>query len=244
MNSLFGTSLGVSNDFEKYRRYIDTEDKIIEVAPIEVGHRMEKPERLKVASYCRVSTEEEHQLNSLENQTIHYTNLIRSNPEWEFAGVFTDRGKSGTQIKSRNGFNRMIRQALDGNIDLILCKSISRFSRNTVDTLRVVRLLLENGTRVIFEKEKIDSGDMESEFLLTVLSVTAQEESNQTSQNLTWSYTRRCQRGEVPFVRILGYLKSKEKEWIIDDYEAVIVREAFNFYLDGMTTTRIPYVSQ
>ena len=98
-------------------------------------------QKLRVASYCRVSTEEELQMNSLDNQIVHYTNYIRSNPEWQFAGIFSDLGKSGTKMESRDGFNKMIRYAMAGKFDMILCKSISRFERNVMDTLQVVRQL-------------------------------------------------------------------------------------------------------
>lgn len=100
------------------------------------------PRKLRVAAYCRVSTEEELQLGSLENQIIHYTNYIRGNPEWYYAGVYSDKGKSGTEMSKRIGFNRMIRNAMNGEIDIIICKSISRFARNVVDTIDIVNNLL------------------------------------------------------------------------------------------------------
>ena len=144
-----------------------------------------EPRKLKVASYCRVSTEEELQMNSLDNQIIHYTNYIRSNPHWKFAGIFTDKGKSGTRTKSRTGFNKIIQYALDGKIDIIICKSISRFARNVIDTLETVKLLRERGVRVIFEKEELDTGSMQSDFVLTVLSLMTQEESRSIAENIT-----------------------------------------------------------
>ncbi|MGO1368503.1 recombinase family protein [Senegalia sp. (in: firmicutes)] len=192
-----------------------------------------EPKKLKVASYCRVSTEEELQLNSLENQIIHYTNYIRSNPHWKFAGIFTDRGKSGTRTKKRTGFNKIIKSALDGKIDIIICKSISRFARNVIDTLGTVKLLREKGIRVIFEKEELDTGNMQSDFVLTVLSLMAQEESRSISENITWANTKRFEMGKPIFARLLGYTKEDEEAWIIVEEEAEIVREAFNEALKG-----------
>lgn len=195
--------------------------------------------KLKVASYCRVSTEEELQLNSLENQIVHYTNYIRSNVEWEFAGIFSDKGKSGTGTKSRAGFNKMMRYALDGKIDIILCKSISRFSRNVADVLNAIRLLQENNVTVIFEKEGINTGNMQSDFILTIMAALAQEESRNTSENITWSLTKRFEMGEPIFARILGYKKVDDKPWVIDEDEAKIVREAFEECINGNRPSQI-----
>jgi site-specific DNA recombinase len=200
------------------------------------------PKKLRVASYCRVSTEEELQLNSLENQIIHYTNYIRSNPEWQFAGIFSDRGKSGTGTRGRAGFNKMMRYALDGKIDIIICKSISRFSRNVADSLNAIRLLRENEIKVIFEKEGIDTGNMQSDFILTMLSALAQEESRSTSENITWAITRRFEMGEPIFVRVMGYTKVDGKPWIIVEEEAKIVREAFEECLNGNSPSQIAKV--
>ncbi len=121
-------------------------DQMVSVLPMPDKNNFDQaPRKPRVASYCRVSTEEEIQLGTLENQVIHYTNYIRSNIEWQFVGVFSDRGKSGTKIGSRTGFNRMIRRAMAGEIDIILCKSISRFARNVLDTLNIVKSLREKG---------------------------------------------------------------------------------------------------
>lgn len=195
--------------------------------------------RPKVAAYCRVSTMSDMQEDSLENQTIHFTNLIRSNPDWTFAGVYTDRGKSGTQTQSRSGFNKMIRLALDGKIDIILCKSLSRMARNVSDTLDTVRLLKEKGVRVIFDREGIDTGDMQSEFILTMLSAVVQEESRSISENNRWAYIKRCERGEVVFNRVLGYTSTEERDWVIVEDEAKVVKEAFDEFLKGTSLSRI-----
>ena len=206
---------------------------------LSIGNLATDGHRLRVASYCRVSTEEELQMNSLDNQIVHYTNYIRSNSEWQFAGVFSDLGKSGTKMESRNGFNKMIRYAKAGKIDLILCKSISRFARNVMDTLKVIRDLRDKKIYVLFEKENLYTGDMQSEFILTMLAATAQEESRSTSENITWATSKRFEQGEGRFVRILGYKKVKGKRWVIDQKEAAAVREIFRQYLEGRTPTEI-----
>lgn len=235
--TLFGQTIGIDYDFEVYKQY-----PIIKEANTDFGYRREvgnQPKKLRVASYCRVSTDEELQLNSLENQIIHYTNYIRSNPEWQFAGIFSDRGKSGTKTQSRTGFNKMIRYARSGKIDIIICKSISRFARNVLDTLNTVKLLKEDGVRVIFERENIDTGSMSSDFILTLLSATAEEESRSISDNINWSLTKRFESGEPIFARLMGYAKVDNKPWVIVEEEAKIVREAFEEYLKGNTPTQI-----
>jgi len=204
-----------------------------------VGNLAIDGHKLRVASYCRVSSEEELQVNSLDNQIVHYTNYIRSNPEWQFAGIFSDLGKSGTRLEKRDGFNKMIRYAKAGKMDLILCKSISRFARNVMDTLQVVRELKERKIFVLFEKENLYTGDMQSEFILTMLAATAQEESRSTSENISWATSKRFEQGEAKFSRILGYKKVKGVPWVIDRKEAYIVQEAFEECLNGKSPTEI-----
>ena len=227
-------------------RMIDTDDGIFRYGPsrtrsseFSYGNLAIDSQRLRVASYCRVSTEEELQMNSLDNQIVHYTNYIRSNPQWQFAGIFSDRGKSGTMMESRAGFNKMIRYAMAGKIDLIICKSISRFARNVMDTLKVVRDLKEKNIYVLFEKENFHTGDMQSEFILTMLAATAQEESRSISENISWATSKRFEQGEARFARILGYKKVKGKPWVIDEREAATVREIFRQYVEGKTPTEI-----
>jgi DNA invertase Pin-like site-specific DNA recombinase len=198
-----------------------------------------RTKKLKVASYCRVSSEEELQLGSLENQIIHYTNYIRSNPDWYYAGVYSDKGKSGTDMSKRIGFNRMIRNAMNGEIDLIICKSISRFARNVVDTMDIVRQLTEKGIFVIFEKERLNTKDMTSSLLIKILATFAEEESRATSENIDWAYTKRFERGEVVAGQLFGYEVNKDKEWIIVEKEAKIVREAYDLFLNGYNMTEI-----
>jgi DNA invertase Pin-like site-specific DNA recombinase len=198
-----------------------------------------KPHKPRVASYCRVSSEEELQLGSLENQIIHYTNYIRSKPEWLYAGVYSDKGKSGTDMSKRIGFNRMIRKAMNGEIDIIICKSISRFARNVVDTLDIVRQLTEKGVQVIFEKERLNTKDITSSLLIKILATFAEEESRSTSENIEGALRKRFERGEVVAAQLFGYKTKKNKEWEIVEKEAAIVREAYAMFLSGYNLTDI-----
>jgi site-specific DNA recombinase len=207
-----------------------------DLAFTQVQRSLKKP---RVASYCRVSTEEEIQLGSLENQIIHYTNLIHSNPNWQYAGVFSDRGKSGTDMSKRTGFNKMISCAMKGEIDIIICKSISRFARNVVDTLEIVRKLMEKGVQVIFEKEQLNSQEMGSSLMLKILAIFAEEESRSISENIEWSLTRRFASGEICASALLGFDINDKKEWIIIEHEARVVREAYTLFLNGNNFTEI-----
>jgi len=151
----------------------------------------------KVAGYARVSTDSDEQVTSYEAQVEYYTNYIKSNPRWEFVGVYTDEGISGLNTKHRDGFNQMIADALDGKIELIVTKSVSRFARNTVDSLTTIRKLKEKGVEVYFEKESIWTFDSKGELLLTIMSSLAQEESRSISENVTWSVRKRFADGRV-----------------------------------------------
>lgn len=151
----------------------------------------------RVAGYARVSTDSEEQQTSYEAQIDYYTRYIRSNPEWEFVNVYTDEGISATNTKKRDGFNKMIQDALDGKIDLIVTKSVSRFARNTVDSLVTVRKLKEKGVEVYFEKENIYTLDSKDELLITIVSSLAQEESRSISENVTRGQRKRFADGKV-----------------------------------------------
>lgn len=140
--------------------------------------------KLRVAAYCRVSTEEEEQQGSFEIQKLYYTEKINSTPEWEVAGIYADDGISGVHTKKRDGFNQMIQDCKKHRIDLILTKSISRFARNTLDSIQYVRMLKQMGIAVVFEKENINTATMNSEMILTVLSAFAQAESESISKML------------------------------------------------------------
>ena len=151
----------------------------------------------RVAAYARVSTEQDEQQSSYEAQVDFYTRHIKNNPEWEFVEVYTDEGISGTSTKKREGFNRMIADALDGKIDLILTKSVSRFARNTVDCLNYVRMLKAQGIAVYFEKENINSMDESTELMLTMMGAFAQAESESISGNIQAGKRYAMQRGEA-----------------------------------------------
>ena len=200
----------------------------------------EKTKR-KVAAYARVSTDHEDQQNSYEAQCDYYTTYIQGNDEWEFAGVYSDEGISGTSTKRREGFNRMVGDALAGKIGLILTKSVSRFARNTVDSLTTIRKLKEHGTEVYFEKENIWTFDSKGELLLTIMSSLAQEESRSISLNVTWGQRKRFADGKatVPFGRFLGYDRGEHGELVINEEEADTVRIIYAEFLAGLSYTAI-----
>ena len=167
----------------------------------------------KVAGYARVSTDHDEQQTSYEAQLDYYTNLIQGNENWEFAGMYSDEGVTGTSTKKREGFQSMVADALAGKIDLIVTKSVSRFARNTVDSLSTIRLLKEHGTEVYFEKENIWTFDSKGELLITIMSSLAQEESRSISENVTWGHRKRMADGKVSLAYryFLGYDKRKTR---------------------------------
>lgn len=180
----------------------------------------------RVAGYARVSTDSEEQQTSYEAQVDYYTKYIQSKPEWTFVKVYTDEGISALNTKHRDGFNEMIADALDGKIDLIVTKSVSRFARNTVDSLTTVRKLKEKGIEVYFEKEGIATLDSKGELLITIMSSLAQEESRSISENVTWGQRKRFADGKVsmPYKQFLGYEKGEDGTPVINEEEAAIVR--------------------
>ena len=195
----------------------------------------------KVAAYARVSTELEEQENSYEAQVAYYTEHIKNNPDWDFVGVYADRGISGTSTKRREGFNRMIEDAKAGRIDIILTKSISRFARNTVDALRAVRELRNIGCEVVFEKEGLSSFNPQGDTVMTIMANLAEEESRSISENVKWGQRRSMQAGNVAMAygRFLGYRKGADGKPEIVPEEAKIVREIYQMYLDGTTINNI-----
>ena len=186
-------------------------------------------QRKRVAAYARVSTDSEEQENSFDAQVRYYTDKIQSNPEWDFVGVYADEGISGTSIKRRDDFNRMIGDALDGRIDLILTKSVSRFARNTVDSLTTVRKLKEKGVEVYFEKENIYTLDSKGELLITIMSSLAQEESRSISENTAWGRRRQFAEGKysLSYKNFLGYDKGPEGGLVINESQAETVRRIY-----------------
>ena len=195
----------------------------------------------KVAAYARVSTDTEEQISSYEAQVDYYTRYIKSKNNWEFIEVYTDEGISATNTKKSDGFNRMIKDALDKKIDLIVTKSVSRFARNTVDTLTTVRKLKEKGVEVYFEKENIYTLDSKGELLITIMSSLAQEESRSISENVTWGQRKRFADGKVslPYKNFLGYEKGKDGVPKIIEKEAKTVRLIYRLFLEGKTISAI-----
>lgn len=195
----------------------------------------------RVAAYARVSTDNAEQLSSYEAQVDYYTRYIKGKDEWEFVDIYTDEGISGTSMKNREGFKHMIADALEGKIDLILTKSVSRFARNTVDTLTTVRQLKEKNVEVYFEKENIYTLDTKGELLITIMSSLAQEESRNISLNTTWGQRKRFADGKInlPYKAFLGYEKGPDGLPQIVEDQAKIVRLIYQLFLEGKTPTGI-----
>lgn len=201
----------------------------------------EQRPKLKVAAYCRVSTDSEEQASSYEVQVAHYTQFIQKNPEWELAGIYADDGIIGTNTKKREEFNRMIQDCMDGNIDMIITKSISRFARNILDCLKYIRELKEKNIPVFFEKENINTMDSKGEVLLTIMASLAQQESQSLSQNIKLGLQYCFQNGEVRVnhSRFLGYTKDEEGNLIIELAEAEVVKRIYREYLEGVSLLQI-----
>lgn len=197
----------------------------------------EKYKQLRVAAYCRVSTDSDEQLTSYKTQKNVYTEMIAQKPEWCLAGIYADEGISGTRADKRDEFQKMIKACLGGKIDYIITKSVSRFARNTVECLEYVRMLKSRGIGVLFEEQNIDTLKSDSELYLVIYAGFAQSESESMSKNITWSFRKNFEEGKVTFIygKILGYRKGDNGEPEIDEEEAVIVEKIFDFYLSGMT---------
>ena len=194
----------------------------------------------RVAAYARVSTNSEEQLTSYEAQVKYYTDYIKAKEHtdnWQFVDVYTDKGITGTSIKKREGFNRMIEDALAGKIDLIITKSVSRFARNTVDTLTTIRKLKEYNVEVYFEEQNIYTLDGKGEVLLTIMSSIAQEESRNISENVTWGMRKRFAEGKVtmPYKQFMGYRRGSDGAPEVVEAEARIVQAIFRRFLEGAT---------
>ncbi|MBO6280710.1 MAG: recombinase family protein [Bacilli bacterium] len=220
-------------------------ERIIKVIPkntkpiinIETGEHYKK----KVAAYARVSTDLEDQKNSFAAQLDEYKTRIEKNPEWEFVKLYSDEGITGTSIKKRPGFGDMIKDALDGKIDLILVKSISRFARNTVDCVQTVRDLRAKNVEVWFDKESISTNDSKINLLLTMFASFAEEESHSISENVKWGVRKRMAKGQRKMVTstTLGYLTRPDGKVVVDESERDIIILIFNLYLSGLTLRKI-----
>lgn len=200
-----------------------------------------KLDRIRVAAYCRVSTDGDEQLGSFESQKLYYEEKIAANPEWVNAGIFADEAITGTKTDKRSGFQEMISRCQNGEIDMIVTKSISRFARNTVDTLNHVRMLREKNIAVFFEKENIDTLDMNGELLLTIMSSLAQQEVESLSQNVKLGLQMKMKRGElVGFNGCYGYDYDPDTKTLsVNEEEAETVRMIYDMYLQGYGTTTI-----
>ena len=198
-------------------------------------------QKIRVAAYCRVSTDSEEQETSYEAQVSHYTEYIKSKPEWQMVEVYADDGISGTNTAKRDEFNRMIADCEAGKIDLILTKSISRFSRNTLDCLKYTRKLKALNIAVFFEKENINTMDSKGEVLLTIMASLAQQESESLSANVRMGIQYRNQQGKVQINHnwFLGYTKDAEGNLVIDPKQAEIVRRIYREYLEGASFLQI-----
>ncbi|MBQ2656560.1 MAG: recombinase family protein [Erysipelotrichaceae bacterium] len=229
---------------EKRRIRSAYEDKRdVEFIPAKIQSDPNNKPKLKVAAYCRVSTLEDAQAGSFELQIQHFQQMISDNPEWEDVGIYADEGKSGTNMKKRPEFQRMIEDCKQGKIDLILTKSVSRFARNTMDCLRVVRELkaLSPPVGVYFEDVSLNTIEAKNEFTLGVMSLVAQGESEAKSAAITWSVIERFRNG-IPILSttyLLGYDKDRFGKMVIVEEEAEVVRYIYNSFIDGQTTREI-----
>ncbi|OLS01938.1 recombinase family protein [Tissierella creatinophila] len=210
--------------------------KIIHDSRIRPEHK-----ELRVAAYCRVSTTLEAQEGSYEAQVAYYTEKIQDNLNWKSAGIYADDGKSATNTKKRDDFNAMIDDCMAGKIDMVLTKSVSRFARNTVDSLQTIRKLKDKNIAILFEKENINTLDGSGELLITILSSQAQEESRNLSENTKWGITRRFENGiiSVNHKKFMGYTKDDKGNLAIEPEEAEIVRRIFRMYLEGSSLVQI-----
>lgn len=185
-----------------------------------------------VAAYARVSTEKEDQVNSLVNQKEYFESYIQSHSDWQYGGVYYDEGITGTQTKKRTGFNKMIEECRRGNINLILTKEVSRFARNTVDTLNYTRMLRGLGVGVVFINDNIDTRDNDGEFRLSIMASVAQEESRKTSERVRWGQRRAMEKGVVFGNNSIFGFDIKDGALYINEREAEIVRHIFHKYIN------------
>ena len=213
------------------------------MSKVQIIKGTEKPRRfadsitgkIRVAPYCRVSTDSDDQLESYKTQVAYYNELVNSNPEWEMVDIYADEAITGTQTKNRADFKRMIDDCMSGKIDMVITKAISRFARNTVDTLTYVRQLKDKGIAVYFEEQNINTLTTEGEFLLTILSSVAQQEVENISANVKFGHRARMKAGKnVGFRKCLGYNYNTETQvFTINEKEAEIVKYIFEQYTKG-----------
>lgn len=214
--------------------------KIVREIPATINKFTAKPvdsrKKRKVAGYARVSTDHEDQQTSYATQVKYYTEYIKSRDDWEFAGLYSDEGISATNTKHREGFNQMVKDALDGKIELIITKSVSRFARNTVDSLSTIRKLKEHKIECYFEKENIWTFDSKGELLLTIMSSLAQEGSRSISENVKWGHRKRFADGKVSvaYSRFLGYKKGPNGGLVVVPEEARTIKLIYKLFMEGL----------
>ena len=219
-------------------------ERIVEVIPATwnpADESVREIRKLRVAAYCRVSTELEQQQSSYDIQIEYYTRHIMQNPNWIFAGVFADDGRSATNTFRRDDFNQLMNQCMKGKVDMVITKSISRFARNTVDCISWVRKLREKNVAVYFEKENLNTLDDSTEMILTILSSQAQEESRAISTNVKWGYARKFEKGESTRQRSYGFRKAPTGEMCIVEEEAAVICNMARWFLDGDSLERIKH---
>ena len=211
------------------------EIKVIETNPYINNYKTYK----RVAAYARVSTKLEMQSSSLALQIKHYAKEIIFNPDYIFAGVYADHGKSGTSMKSRDGLQALLKKIYAGHIDLVLVKSLSRFARNTIDALTIIKETRKIGVEFYFEKENISSLDPAIDMIFTMMASMAEQESDSMSQNISWSFQKQAQKGKVSIHKCVGYTLTKDKRFIINPDEAPIIKKIFEMKLDDKSNTDI-----
>ncbi|MEA5024549.1 hypothetical protein SDC9_20770 [bioreactor metagenome] len=214
--------------------------KVVIINPVKQQVVRQLQPKKRVCAYCRVSTDSREQQNSFTAQLKYYTAFIENQENWQFAGIYADEARSGTKLQKRDDFLRMLKDCEDGKVDMIITKSLTRFARNTVDSIQAIRRLKELGISVYFEKEHIDSLSEKSEMMLTILSSLAQGESESISTNSKWAVIKRFQDGSfILGTPAYGYTKDKSGELIIQEEEAAVVRRIFREYLNGKGTYAI-----
>jgi len=214
--------------------------KITKIDPVKQQVVRQLHPKKRVCAYCRVSTDSREQQNSFAAQLEYYTALIENQEDWQFAGIYADEARSGTKLAKRDDFLRMLKDCEDGKIDMIITKSLTRFARNTVDSIEAIRRLKALDVAVYFEKEHIDSLSEKSELMLTILSSLAQGESESISTNSKWAVIKRFQDGTfILGTPAYGYTKDEKGELVVQEEEAAVVRRIFREYLNGKGTYAI-----
>ncbi|MDF3000987.1 MAG: site-specific recombinase, invertase Pin [Bacillota bacterium] len=214
--------------------------KVVKIDPVKQQITRQLQPKKRVCAYCRVSTDSREQQNSFSAQLAYYKSLIENQEDWQFAGIYADEARSGTKLQKRDDFLRMMKDCEDGKNDMIITKSVTRFARNTVDSIQAIRKLKELGIAVFFEKENINSLSEKSEQMLTILSSLAQGESENASTNNKWAAVKRFQDGTfIIGTPAYGYTKGENGELVIQEEEAAVVRRIFREYLNGKGTYAI-----